>query len=243
MPYLRLVRPLARGALALVALLGACSEGASPSGQPASAALDDEFEGDLAKWQTLNPNDATIEVTNGHLRIEPAAHTLWYQARSSALLFQLVEGDFVVTTDAAARGLAMPDLPPQPMYRLGGVMARDPDGSAENYVFIVVGADADNASVETKSTTNDKSQYQGPVWPSAQADLRICRLGSSFRLLIRAPGGAWAEQDRFDRPDLPEVLQVGPTAYANNDPADLQVTFDAIHFGPAQSDADCTSDM
>ncbi len=41
-------------------------------------------------------------------------------------------------------------------------MARDGTGSGENYVFIVVGNDGNGLSVETKTTVDSVSAWDGP---------------------------------------------------------------------------------
>jgi hypothetical protein len=225
-----------RGLILIVALAGACAaeEDEPPTeGQPPGADLDDEFDGDLSAWDVLNPTAATTRVEGGQLHIEPAANSLWFNMQAGVLVYQGVEGDFVATTRASARRLSDPSLPPEPQFRLGGLMARSPGADGEeNYVFIVVGADGDDVAVETKTTRNGSSMYMGPPFPSGEGELRICRLGSTLSLLIREDDTvAWREQASFDRPDMPAVLQVGPMAYANNGMPDLRVSFDHVRFG------------
>ena len=199
-------------------------------GEPPGMELDDEFDGDLSAWEVLHPDQAAIRVEGGQLHVEPAAGSLWFNARAGVLVHQPIEGDFVATTFASARRLSDPSLPPEPQYRLGGLMARAP-GSAENYVFIVVGADGDDVSVETKTTVDGASTFMGPPFPTGAGQLRVCRVGSTFRMLAReTETAAWVERASFERPDLPEVLQVGPMGYANNPDPDLRVSFDYVRF-------------
>lgn len=235
-----------RTAVVWVAIAGGCGgddasdEGADGSEGSASVdesggggELDDPFDGDLSGWDVLNPERADVRVEGGELVIEPTAMSLWFQASAAVLVSKRVEGDFVVTSHVRARSLSDPTAPPAPPFRLGGLMARDPDGAGEDYVFIVIGADLNDVSVETKTTDDSVSTYEGPPWPSAEGDLRICRQGSRFVLSIRETStSAWEQKAAFDRPDLPATLQVGPLAYANADPADLRVTFDAVDFEP-----------
>jgi len=200
-------------------------------GVPAHPSLDDEFDGAaLAGWEIVNPERAEVRLANDSLVIEPRANSLWFDGSAGVLVAKRIVGDFVVTAPVRARSLSEPSQPPAPMFRLGGLMARDPGGSAEDYVFIVLGADDADVSVETKSTDDSMSAYEGPPWPSGEGSLRICREGSRFTLLAREATGAWTEQAVFTRDDLPDTLQVGAMAYANADPADLQVSFDAIRF-------------
>lgn len=220
---------------------GADDGGDAGGAQPASAALDDAFDGPLTGWGVLHGDEAELAVADGELRIEPHALSLWFDAETSVLVYKPVRGDFVVDSFVRARSLGDLAVPPAPQYRLGGLMARDPSGDAENYAFIVVGADDADVSIETKSTIDGHSEYQGPPWPSGEAELRICRIGARVRLLARdASTGAWQERAAFDRPDFGEALQVGAMAYANADPADVRVSFDAIRFRAPTGDASCT---
>ncbi|HET6585365.1 MAG TPA: hypothetical protein VFG69_18030 [Nannocystaceae bacterium] len=216
-------------------------DGTSTAGSPAGPELDDEFDGDLDGWEIVNPDRADLRVADGSLVIEPHANSLWFNQSAGVLVAKRITGDFVVTAPAHARSIADPGMPPLVPYRLGGLMARNPGGSAENYVFIVVGADLDDVSIETKSTLASQSAFQGPTWPSGDAELRICREGGRFAMLVREIGSStWMQQSAVTRSDLPETLQVGFIAYANADPADLRMSFDAVHFTAFAGD--CAAD-
>jgi hypothetical protein len=122
-------------------------------------------------------------------------------------------------------------------------MARKPGGGPENYVFAVVGVDVNDYSVETKTTVNGASTYVGPSWPVPDAELRICRSGSQFQLLKRAPGASvWQLAITYDRKDLPATLAVGPVVYAPAARPDLDVAFDEVRFAEVAAPAGCTSD-
>ena len=119
------------------------------------------------------------------------------------------------------------------------MMARDGGGGPENYVFIVLGTD-DDPSVETKTTVDSQSVWQGPAWPGAAGDVRLCRVGSSFTMWVRNTGGAWQLSNTFVRDDLPGTLQVGPIAYNNAPTPEVRVSFDFVDFEPVGSEADCS---
>lgn len=203
--------------------------------------LDDEFDGDLGAWQVFGPSAARMEVEDGALHLEPAAQTVWFHRRTGVLLYKAVAGDFVMTSRVRARRLSDLSAPPPTPFRLGGLMARDPEPvDGENYVFIVIGADGNDLSVEHKTTQNGRSDYDGPPWPDAEGDLRVCRVGSTFVLLIRRDDtDAWHEVVRYERPDMPSTLQLGPTAYANNDDPDVRVSFDFVRFDAPGDLQDC----
>lgn len=203
--------------------------------------LSDDFEQDsLADWSQLNPSEATVQVVDGSLRVDPF-QSLWFNGSSAILVSKEVSGNFKVTATVRARSMADPNEPPPGLIRLGGLMARDPDTTeGQNYVFVVVGRDVNDVSVEWKTTVDSCSTFDGPAWPSSDAELRLCRVGCSFHLYAREIGGTtWKLQSSIERPDLPGRLQVGALAYANGFPPDLSVTYESIDFARVESVADC----
>lgn len=210
-------------------------------GEPSTSALDDEFDDDLSGWDAFQPSLARIDVDGGALHLEPAARTVWFHGNTGVLVHKRVDGDFVMTSRVRARRLSDLSQPPPTPFRLGGLMARDPTPSnGENYVFVVIGADGNDLSVEHKTTRDGQSDYDGPPWPGAEAELRVCRVGATFVLLIRHDDAhPWQEVVRYDRPDLPPSLQLGPTAYANNEDPDVRVSFDFVRFAAPTSLEDC----
>jgi len=146
----------------------------------------------------------------------------------------------MVTAAVRAHQPQSVDQPPPAGFRFGGLMARNGGGGGlENYVFIVLGTD-DDPSVETKTTTNSQSIYQGPPWPGAAGDVRLCRVGSTFQMWVRNTGGGWQLSNQFERPDLPDSVQVGPIAYNNAPDQQVRVSFDFVDFEPVGSLNDCS---
>lgn len=113
-------------------------------------------------------------------------------------------------------------------------MARNPSGSSENYVLGVVGyAEMNQLAVEHKSTTNGRSVY-GEVAFDPEAEFRMCRVGATFTVYYRAPGGmSWGPAFApFERPDLPATVQVGAIAYTGAAAPDFVAIFDDFKFEP-----------
>jgi hypothetical protein len=213
---------------------------ASADGREPIDHLSEDFEdGDLGEWNMFQADEATLSVADGELHYEPHADTLWFNRTTSSFLWKSIVGDFRVTAIARAESLSSPGSPPVPNFRLGGIMARNGDSGEENYVFIVIGADNNDLSIETKTTQNGQSEFDGPTWPVNEAELRICRVGAEFRMMARQMGGSWETRATYQRPDLPSSLQVGPMGYANNSPPDLRVSFDLIEFSRIVSPDDC----
>src|SRR5260370_297937 len=84
------------------------------------------------------------------------------------------------------------------------------------------------AALNTNHTVDGVSKYDGPSWGSADAELRICRVDSTFNLYKRPVGETtWTLALTVDRPDLPAIVQVGPNIYSDGKP-DLQVRYDNL---------------
>jgi hypothetical protein len=201
--------------------------------------LGDDFDGDeLAGWELFNDELATFSVVDGQLMLDARPNTAWVHGQTSILVWKEVSGDFMATASIRAGGLAEPDEPPPPIFRFGGLLARGAQDGPENTVHIALGTD-DDPSVETKSTRDGVSTWQGPPWPSAAGEVRICRIGSSFMMYVRETDGPWVLSNAYARPDMPEVLEVGPMAFNNSPTPDLRVAFDFVHFAAIESQADC----
>ncbi len=216
---------------------------------PDLSLLSDRFDGATLDpaWSIRRPELLDIAVEGGSLNLVLNQSALWFNTSRGPLLHKLVTGDFTVTATVRARSASQPDQPPVPLIHLGGLMARNPSGETagvgENYIFIVVGRDVDNLSVETKTTVNSASDFVGPSWPSGDAELRICRRGATFRLYKRAIGAAaWTLAMTYVRSDLPATLQVGPVIYGPSGTPDLRVSFDEVIFANAADDASCAAD-
>lgn len=212
-------------------------------------ALSDDFSGAALdpSWTLLHDDVSDVSVANGSMSLTMTGPRLWFESGSAPLLYKLVTGDFKATARVHARKRSNAAEPPDGQFHLGGVQARDPaadSGGQENYVFIVVGRDGNGLSVEHKNNVDNQSMYMGPDWPSADAELRVCRVGSTFRLYKREIGAsAWMLAATFERPDLPATLQVGGNAYGNqNGMVDLVVSFEEITFARASAEADCSAD-
>jgi len=224
----------------------ACREPLAPA---EVTSFDDDFTGkELSPdWAVLNGASFDRRLDGGRLFMKPTKNTVWYKADQGSGLVKLVKGNFKVSSTVRAHKASDPDKPVDVGYQFGGLIARDPASDAadakESYVFNVVGYRGDYLSVETKTTERDHSEVQGPAWPSADAELRICRLDGTFRVYKRPIGDkSWELGFTYERSDLPATLQVGPIAYAFTDKFDLDARFDEVKFAPVRTVDDCTTD-
>ncbi len=193
-------------------------------------------------WKAINPWTVEMSVDDdGALRMDLITRALWFDSSRGALLYREITGDFVATATVrtATRSDPTAPLPSNGIVQLGGLMARG-DEASENYVFIVVGNDATGPVVETKSTVNSRSTWEGPDWTGSDAELRLCRLGTTFRLYKRPADSdaAWALAAEIDRPDLPEELQVGANIYSDQQP-DLTVRWEGLEIRQGDPGNDC----
>ncbi len=208
--------------------------GASPAPSPLAG-----FDG----WSVIKPFSVDIGLDKGSLVMTLTHQALWFNADRGVLFSRLVDGDFRITATVRAAKTSTPAAPAggDGTVQLGGLMARA-DRTPEDYVFIVVGDDGDGPSIETKSTDDSVSTYDGPLWTSTAADLRLCRVDSEFTLYKRLPGSsdAWTTAVRYDRPDLPATLQVGANIYSGSTP-DLTVRYENLVIEQVSTTLDCTA--
>jgi hypothetical protein len=234
----------------MLILTSACS--ASPSGPtgtpapnpsatavPTSTAIPG-FEG----WSVVNPQAVDVRVEDGSLVMTLKQHALWFMEQRGVLVYRPVTGNFRITADVLTAKSSDPSVPPGDgsSIQLGGLMARDGSGGQEDYVFIVVGEDTDGLSVETKSTREGLSKWNGPGWDSGQAELRLCRFNETFNLYKRHIGlnEDWNLAEAYQRPDLPETLQVGLNLYTDGTP-DLRVRYENLRIEPVSGQAECAA--
>ena len=197
---------------------------------PASQLLVPGFE----DWTALNGAAVEIERDGDALVLTLVRRALWFQAQRGVLFWVPITGDFVISARVHTVRASDPSQPPggDGTVQLAGLMARA-DAVRENYVFIVVGSDPDGLSVETKSTTQNATVFDGPAWGSASAELQLCRSGSTFVLTKRDIGsdGDVIVAATYERPDLPATLQVGVNVYSDSAP-DVVARFESLGIEP-----------
>jgi hypothetical protein len=250
-PVQRVKALIASSVLVTLSVCGAATAtgGAPATAQQAQPAIprSDTFEGrSLAKsWSVLQPDVVQPRLRRGALSLELTASALWFNDSVGVLVFKPVTGNFKATATVHTRSASNPRRPPDPSIRLGGLMARDPasdSSGVQSYVHIVAGNGPSGVlAIEHKTTHNNTSVYEAPEWPSGDAQLRICRVGSRFELYKRPVGSkTWQLAVAYDRPDMPATLQVGADIYSPNAPPDLRVRWDEITFQPVTNGRGCT---
>lgn len=196
-------------------------------------------------WSVNNPSAVEVQAEGEALILILRRRVLWFMDRQGVLAYTPVEGDFRITADLYTTKRSDPSQTPggDGTVQLGGLMARNATGSQENYVFIVIGDDGNGLSVETKNTIDDFSEYDGPSWDSPNASLRLCRAGRTFHLYKRHidSNEPWILAASFERPDLPESLQVGVNIYTNSTP-DIQIRYENISIETLASLDECEVD-
>lgn len=206
------------------------------------ASLSDEFDDPsrLTEWARLFESEGwganQIEAADidssleGHLTLVPRTSS-WHSDYKGALLYKTISGDFVVTMKVEPRNRTR-DGAPGSSYSLAGIMARSPrldlkspadwTAGGENYIYLSMGMANDPGSYqfEVKTTRNSVSSLDVDAG-AASALLQIARVGEYFLILRKLEGQDWEVYRRYHRPDMPEILQVGMTAYTDWGPVEL----------------------
>lgn len=181
-------------------------------------------EGFSEKW-------SSPRIENGGLVLEPTSSG-WFEDMQAGHLYREVDGNFVVTTRIKVSGTKT--RLPQTLFSLAGLFVRAPRPSLtaaswkpglENWLFFSVGTayPAGRPQFESKTTYNSLSTlkigdaaavYRGDK--TRWVELRVARQGELFSLLYKIEGQKrFTLHEQFIRPDLPETLNVGLTAYAD----------------------------
>jgi len=172
-------------------------------------------------WQLINGHDVQVGATDAGLAMTLTQRALWFQNSEGVLFYTTISGDFRITSTVETSKTSDSSQDPggDGTTQLAGIMARA-QTPQENYVFIVVGSDADGPSVETKSTTNNDSKFDGPAWSSGDAELKLCRVGTDFTLWKREVNSDndFTLAATYKRPDLSGDLEVGANIYSDNTP-------------------------
>lgn len=194
---------------------------------------EDQLQYNSASWQLFNEEVYTIKQNETTaIQLDLAQNGLWFQNDQGGLIYQVVTGDFAIEGRASVRKRSNDQEEVDCSICLGGLMARNPENAdGENYVHLVTGNTPEGIGVEHKSTVDGQSDFDATNDGSADFELRIVRSGSDFVLSKRATNSNdWVAVITYNRPDLPNTLQVGFNIYtaASGALADLSVIYENI---------------
>jgi hypothetical protein len=209
------------------------------------AQLSDPFDGTSLdpSWLVLNPTDSSFALGGGELTITPTTIHYWYNADEGILIYKPVTGDFMITSEVHVDSTTMPGTPPAaPSWCMAAVLARDPSSPPENHVWVGIGADSGAWLLEAKTTVTSSTVVTSMAW-TAGAQIRICRIGSSFQMLAGDPAGAWTFSIPYERPDLPNTVDVGVFTSCYQAPTELTSAFLQGTFATPVDATSCTSTM
>ena len=177
-----------------------------------------QVEGWVPKWEPPR-------IEKGKLVLQPRSSG-WFEDNYAGHLYREIDGDFIVTTRINIRGTKSPV--PQRSFSLAGIFIRTPREftkdtwklKGESWMFFSTGTafPAGKPHFEIKSTYNSISTLKISEAPTGWLRLRVARSGELFTLLYQEDASQeWKVIDQFIRPDLPQRLNVGLTAYADWD--------------------------
>jgi uncharacterized protein YjbI with pentapeptide repeats len=162
----------------------------------------------------LNSNDLALGNANiqnaGRLTWSaiPYSGWEWETFNNAPTLYRLVSGDFDVSVRVADMTSAI--------FSDGGLIARVPDvnaaGNGEDYVALrYFAAYSFNSSRSTDNGVTSNKDYFTDDGYVFEPYLRLRRDGNSFDFYTRPdPSSDWIHRDSFSRPDIGEIMQVGP---------------------------------
>ena len=211
----------------------------TPSATPAPTAT--PIPG-YADWRLINPQAVHVSVDAGALVLDLVGSVIWFNADKGVLFYREVSGDFrataTVRTSKASDASAAPGE--DGTVQLAGLMART-EVPAENSVFIATGSIGRSTGLETKTTESNRSVYIQRGLPTAgDAELRLCRIGSTFLLWWRHVDSneGWTHMSTLDRKDMPATLQVGVNIYTDAVP-DIVARFERLEIEPLPPGTGC----
>jgi len=244
-----------------------CPTPATFNGDGDIAALSDEFDdpATLCAWtwrHEQEADDVQFSMFDVNATVAGQAAMIpttsgWYSDWRGPLMFKQVDGDFIFETSVTASSLAAPGTAPALGFTSVGIMVRNPDRAPgeENWIMLDLGTqDRDGEALvigyEAKNTTNSQSN----LWTEngdVSGRLRICRLGVTFILAVQYDGDPqYVEVNRFERGDMPSLLQAGLIINAWNGTSgmpnfnletDLLATWDYARFLPIADESECLS--
>jgi len=193
-------------------------------------------------WQLINPQAVHLSLDDGALVMDLIGPALWFNADKGVLFYRDVTGDFRATATVRTSKASDPAAPPgqDGTVQLAGLMART-EVPAENYVFIVSGSIGNSTGLETKTTESSHSiSIQRGLPTGGDAELRLCRIGSTFFLWWRHvdTDEDWTHMSTLDRKDLPKTLQVGANIYTDGVP-DIVARFEDLTIEPLPLGSGC----
>jgi hypothetical protein len=201
----------------------------------------------LASYTETPPSERTaLMVASGLLQLVPAPNQAWYATGNGPALFLPVQpsGDFVIATQINPHLVGDVNARPTADSNVCGLLARSRSDPLD-WVFAASGRGSSaNTYVETKTTTNGATIIQEFTAPAWQGELRICRIGSTFRTFRRmnADTGFVELTPAFTRSDLAGTLEVGLAANGYTASPNVQCDYDWVRLASISSLADCTAE-
>jgi hypothetical protein len=171
-------------------------------------------------------------VASDLLQLVPAANQAWYGQGSGPALFLPTRpsGDFVIATQINPHLVGNVNARPTADYNVCGLIARGVSDPSD-WVFVASG----------RGTTN----IYGVTAPAWQGELRLCRIGSTFRMYRRMNGdtGFVELTPTFNRTDLTGAVDVGLAANGYTAAPNVQCDYDWVRLGSVSTLADCTAEL
>jgi hypothetical protein len=158
------------------------------------------------------------DVADGLLRVKGVPDRAgWYSDRSGPYFYRAISGDFLVETQVRAVRTDTPAARPAGSFNSAGLLVRDPASSYRQMRWLMYNLGQQNGfyGTEAKSTVPEIGSWHlhqvagfrsaSTLWLTPLPDgivegrLRICRVGSEFRMFKQIGTGAWQEETPTER--------------------------------------------
>ena len=196
----------------------------------------------FADWQRINPQAVRISVDGATLVMDLTGSVAWSDDQQGVLFYRQVTGDFRATATVRTSKASDPSAPPgeDGSVQLAGLMARTED-PGENSVFIASGSVGSSTGLEVRTTESSHSiSIQRALPGGGDAELRLCRIGSTFLLWWRHVDSneAWTHMSTLDRKDMPATVDVGANM-STDGVADTIARFEHLTIEPIPAGGGC----
>ena len=184
------------------------------------------FEG----WRTVDAVAVDIGQTQAGFGMTLLKRAEWSGTSRGVLFFTTMDGDFRLTATIRTRRTSDSSQGPggDGTTQLAGLMVRS-EGTGDSWVVLEIGGGPTGLVVATDSTTRGAGRLVASAWNDNEADLKVCRTGTTFTFWKRAADSDddWTSVGRVERADLHGSVEVGADLSANATP-DLTALFDNL---------------
>lgn len=187
------------------------------------------------QWKSINQPIFHVSFADEMLTLTLIQNAAWFNESQGGMYYFDHSGDFDLSATVSVTQKNNPASPVE-SYSFGGIVARNPASSTENYVHVVTGTGINTQvpkeGFEFKVTTNSVSDYEITHNGSSVHDLRLVREGHIFSFYQKPVGttGSW-NLIESRTVQMPLEIQLGfniYTAHSGESVADMKAVISNV---------------